>query len=230
MGRRLKWVIAAVIGLLVLVVGGAFIYAAVDKPAAKPTLSATVDRNDTASTSPAAAAGDINGTWKPTPASRFQYRVEENLFGARNTATGQTNKVTGSMTVTGTTISAVDLTVDMTSVTSDRSQRDNQFRGRIMETSTYPTATFKLAQPIDLGTVPATGAQVTKKATGQLTLHGVTKTVTFEVRAQRTSTGTIETNGEIPVTFADYNIDDPSGGPARTEDHGVLVFLAVFAK
>ena len=222
---RLKWIIVGIIGLAVLAVGGAFIYAAVDEPQAKPTLSATDD------TEPATSeTGDITGKWTPTAASKFQYRVQETLFGASNTATGETNQVTGSMTINGTTINAVELVVDMTAVSSDRTQRDGQFRGRIMETSRYPTATFTLTQPIELNEIPAAGTPVTRKATGELTLHGVTKTVTFDVKAQRLASGAIEANGEIPVTFADYNINDPSGGPASTEDHGVLVFLAVFER
>lgn len=223
MRRGAKWLIGGVVALIIVVVAGAWIYAAIDKPQSKPTL--TVDTVD-----PSAASGDISGTWKPTSASKFQYRVEETLFGAHNTATGQTNQVTGSMTVSGSTISAVDLIVDMTSVRSDRTQRDGQFRGRVMQTATYPTATFKLTQPIDLGGVPPADTVITKSATGQLTMHGVTKTVTLTVKAQRTSSGTIEANGEIPITFADYGINDPSGGPAHTADHGTLVFLAVFSK
>jgi len=226
---KLKWLIGAIALLAVLVVGGAFVYSAIDKEEAKPTLSA-VDTDNTATTSAAASSGDISGSWEPTSASKFQYRVDETLFGAHNTATGQTNKVTGSMTVSGSTISAVELVVDMTSGSSDRTQRDGQFRGRIMQTSQFPTATFKLTSPIELGSVPAANSVITKKATGQLTLHGVTKTVTFDVKAQRTASGTIEVNGEVPVKFADYNINDPSGGPAQTEDHGVLVFLGVFSK
>lgn len=35
-------------------------------------------------------------------------------------------------------------------------------------------------------------------------------------------------NGTIPVKFADYKIDNPSGGPVTTEDHGVVEFLLVF--
>ena len=226
---KLKWIIGAVALLAVLVVGGAFVYSAIDKEEAKPTLSA-VDTDDTATTSASGASEDISGSWQPTSASKFQYRVDETLFGAHNTATGSTNKVTGGMTISGATISAADLTVDMTSVNSDRTQRDGQFRSRIMNTSQFPTATVRLTQPIALGSLPAAGTVVTKKATGQLTLHGVTKTVSFDVKAQRTAAGTIEANGEIPVTFAEYNINDPSGGPAQTEDHGTLVFLAVFSK
>jgi polyisoprenoid-binding protein YceI len=229
---KLKWVLGAVVAVAVLAVGGSFIYAAIDKEEAKPTLSSGDDSSDhsTGTTSAAVASGDITGTWKPTSASKLQYRVEETLLGAHNTATGSTNQITGTMTVAGTTIQTVDLAVDMNSVSSDRQQRDGQFRGRIMQTSTYPTATFKLTQAIDLGSVPAADTPITKSATGQLTLHGVTKTVTFDIKAQRTSKGTIEANGEIPVAFADYGISDPSGGPARTEDHGVLAFTVVFAK
>jgi hypothetical protein len=56
----------------------------------------------------------------------------------------------------------------------------------------------------------------------------VTKSVTFPVTARR-SAGTIEVSGSIPVVFADWNISNPSGGPATTEDHGILEFLINFA-
>ena len=229
MGRTLKWIIAAVIGVVVLGVGGALIYAAVDEAPPELSLSTTSTTPGSSDGTTAVAVGDISGEWSATSKSVVGYRVQEMLAGVNNEAYGRTSDVTGSMTVDGTKISAVDLSVDMTTVSSDRTQRDGQFRGRVMETSRYPTATFKLTQPIDFGSVPTTGTQVTRKATGALTLHGVTKTVTFDVQAQRTGTN-IEVNGQIPIVFADYNINDPSGGPARTEDHGILEFLVVFAK
>jgi polyisoprenoid-binding protein YceI len=235
MGRNLKILIGTVVGLIVIVVGGAFIYSAVDKAPEELSLTddtgttTTVAGGDSATTTPASTGG-VAGTWKPTTKSVLGYRVQETLFGASNTAYGRTSDIDGTMTIAGTDISAVNLTVGMASVASDRTQRDGQFRGRIMETSTFPTATFKLTQPIALGSEPAAGTPITKKATGQLTLHGVTKTVTFDVKAQRKSDGTIEVNGQIPIVFADYSINDPSGGPAQTEDHGILEFLVVFSK
>ena len=97
-----------------------------------------------------------------------------------------------------------------------------------METSTYPTATFTLTQPIDLGSLPADGVETTKNATGKLTMHGTTKSVTFPVTARR-SGATIQVSGSIPIVFADWNISNPSGGPATTEDHGTLEWLLNFA-
>ena len=41
----------------------------------------------------------------------------------------------------------------------------------------------------------------------------------------------IEVSGDIPVVFADYNIQNPSfAGFVTTQDHGLLEFLLVFSK
>ena len=42
-------------------------------------------------------------------------------------------------------------------MTSDEQRRDSQFQGRIMDTATYPTATFELTEPITLDSLPANG-------------------------------------------------------------------------
>jgi polyisoprenoid-binding protein YceI len=121
-------------------------------------------------------------------------------------------------------VTAARFTVDLTSVQSDESRRDQQFQGRIMDTATYPTATFELGAPVQLGSVPADGVSVTAKASGNLTLHGTTRPVSFDVTAQR-SGGTIRASGQIPVTFADHGIPNPSFGPVTTQDHGQVEFL-----
>jgi polyisoprenoid-binding protein YceI len=164
-----------------------------------------------------------------TSGSQAGYRVKEVLFGQDAEAVGRTSAVTGQITVDGTRVTAGDFSVDLTTVQSDESRRDNQFQGRIMDTATYPTATFKLAQPIELSSLPADGATISAKAQGQLTLHGTTRQVTVDVSAQR-SAGSIRLSGQIPVTFADWNIPNPSFGPASTEDHGLIEFLLVLAR
>ncbi len=116
----------------------------------------------------------------------------------------------------------------MTTVKSDQSLRDEQFQGRIMDTAKYPTATFVLTRPIQLGSIPAPGTTITATATGQLTLHGMTRSATFQVQARRTGS-TIAVSGSIPIVFADYGIDNPSGGPATTANHGLLEFLLYFS-
>jgi polyisoprenoid-binding protein YceI len=183
----------------------------------------------TATTTSSQASGGTDGAWTVSGDSLVGYRVKETLFGQSNEAVGRTSTISGSMTVSGTTITTASFTVDMTTVTSDESRRDGQFNGRIMEASTYPTATFTLTKAIDLGSIPAEGEQMTLEATGDLTLHGVTKTVTFELTGQYTG-GTVQIAGSIPIVFADWNISNPSFGPAQTEDNGVIEFLLDFAQ
>jgi polyisoprenoid-binding protein YceI len=161
--------------------------------------------------------------------SRAGYRVKETVLGQSGTAVGRTSAVTGRLTLAGTQISAASFSVDMTQVTSTKSQRDGQFQGRIMDTAQFPTATFALTKPIALGTVPASGVTIAPKATGKLTLHGTARTVTIALVAARTG-NVIQVSGSVPITFADYSIDNPSGGPASVGDSGTLEFLLVLAK
>jgi len=53
--------------------------------------------------------------------------------------------------------------------------------------------------------------------------------VSFPLKGRRNG-ATIEVNGTIPVTFADYGIDNPSGGPAQVGDTGEVEVLLAFAK
>ena len=197
--------------------------------ASDPTTTAIAPTTSAASSADA-TAGALDGVWNvdPTDANTtFGYRVKEVLGGVDTTATGRGNEIDGSITVAGTTVTEGSFTVQVASITSDRSQRDGQFTGRIMQTSQFPTATFTITQPVDLGTIPADGQQVTASVTGDLTLHGVTNSVTFDVTAQTDGT-TIGVLGEIPIVFADYGIDNPSTGFVTTEDNGLLEFILVF--
>ena len=238
--RRLKWILALPVVALLLVTAGTWTYIHVlssDAPA-RLTLQGSVADNLPATTStttaPSAdgvttAPASFDGTWLAGTGSQAGYRVKEVLFGQSTEAVGRTGNVDGALTLSGATVQAADISIDLASVTSDKSQRDGQFRNRIMNVTRYPTATFKLTQPIDLGTLPAGGATVTVPATGELTLHGTKKTVTTTLTAKR-SGGTIQVNGTIPVVFADYNIPNPTFGPAQTEDHGEIEFLIAFTK
>jgi polyisoprenoid-binding protein YceI len=179
----------------------------------------------------AAAANPLEGVWNVDVTGEIYvgYRVEEVLSGVNTTATGRSNQVTGSATITGTTLQAAEFTVDVASITSDQSRRDLQFSGRIMETAEFPTASFVLTQPVELAGVPAEGEVVTATATGDLTLHGVTNSVTFEIQAF-VAGGKVTATGAIPILFSDYDIEDPSFSFVSTEDNGLLEFLLVMEK
>jgi polyisoprenoid-binding protein YceI len=225
------WVVGGVLGLVVLVSAGTFIYIHfIEGSAPKPlSLQDAPTAPTTASNGSTPSSTSIAGDYTVTSGSTVGYRVKEVLFGQDNTAAGRTDAVTGNVTVSGTTVTKATFNADMTKVTSDRSQRDNQFQGRIMDTSQYPTATFTLTSPISIAAVPANKVAKTYTATGTLTMHGTTKSVTFPIHAQRNG-AQLNVQGSIPVKFSDWNIPNPSFGPITTEDHGTMEFLIVLQK
>jgi polyisoprenoid-binding protein YceI len=199
-------------------------------PATEPAAATTAPAADTtAAPTTAAATSDVSGVWNISQDSTLGYRVSEVLGGVDTEGAGRTNQVTGTLTIDGSTATAAEFTVDMASITSDSDLRDGQFRTRIMSTDEFPTSTFVLTTPIEFGAVPAEGEQITASATGDLTLRGVTRSVTFDLTAQLEG-GRIGVLGSIPILFSDYEIPDPSNGFAVVKDDGLLEFVLVFDK
>ena len=242
--KPIKKIIVALVALAVLGVGGFLVWFYVireeapaalttndldDALAGGDTTVVTVPGDTTAAVETTAAtdSGDPSGTWTISDASTLGYRVQEVLGGLETEAAGRTNQVTGSLTIAGSQATAAEFTVDVASIKSDSSRRDGQFTGSIMSTTEFPTAVFTLTQPIDFGTVPVEGTSVTASATGNLTLRGVTNSVTFSVEAKLES-GRIGVLGNIPITFTDYGIANPSNGFAEVGDDGLLEFVLVF--
>ena len=232
----LRWLLAAIAGLIVLAAAGPFIYIHFfngSTPAVlslSPTSTPATTQSGTAPGNSTPATGPVAGTWTVGSGSIVGYRVNEVLLGQNATAVGRSTSVTGHLTIAGTTATAASFSVPMATVHSDKSQRDDQFDNRIMDVSRYPTGTFTLTSPIDLAPLPATGVVRSYTAHGKLTLHGTTRAVTFTLTAERTG-GQIKVAGQIPVLFSDYGIQNPSfAGFVTTQDHGLLEVLLVLAK
>jgi polyisoprenoid-binding protein YceI len=226
----LRWLLIAIAGLVVLAAAGPFVYIHFfnSTPAALSLSPGNTTASASASTS--GTTGPVGGGWTVGSGSIVGYRVNEVLLGQNATAVGRTSDVTGHLTIAGSTVTAAAFTVPMASVHSDKSQRDAQFDGRIMDVSQYPTGTFTLTSPIDLAPLPAGGVIKDYTAHGRLTLHGTTRAVTFTLAAERKGSQ-IEVSGDIAVLFSDYGIANPSfAGFVTTQDHGLLEFLLVFGK
>lgn len=248
--RRLSPLTIALAAALILVVaigGGGLWYLFLRGSGPAPVSLATLPPGATTSSDPAPvgslgstgspAAGssaDLSGTWTIDPTigsfsdftdSFVGYRVQEQLasIGA-NTAVGRTPDVTGSVTLSGSTITAVDISANLTTLQSDDQQRDGQLVNQGIQTGQFPTATFKLTAPIDLGAVPAEGATINASATGDLTLHGVTKSVQVTVQA-RLAGGIVTVTGSMTMVFADFGIQRPSSFHVLSiDDHGIMEF------
>lgn len=208
---------------------------------ADPAASATASDPSTPPGASSATRGEgLDGTWTVDASigsfsdftgSFVGYRVDEELanVGAA-TAVGRTPDVTGSLTLDGSTITGVEIEANLSTLQSDESRRDGQLRRQALETDQFPTATFSLTQPIDLGAAPGEGQVIQATATGDLTIHGVTKSVQIPVEA-RLSGGVVTVTGSIDILFADYSIRRPTSFAVLTiADHGTMEFQLQLTK
>jgi polyisoprenoid-binding protein YceI len=223
----------SVVVVVGLVYGGILMYTKVINPPEdklnEDDLSAIVSDSSTAPSSTPTPDAGITGTWLATSESTVGYRVKEVLGGVDTEGVGRTNQVNGSLTIQETTVLSTVFEIEVASIKSDSSKRDSQFTGNIMDSATYPTATFRLLTPIELGAIPADDQNITATAQGELTMHGVTQPVSFEVTA-KIANGIIGVLGSIDITFADYGIANPSNAFVTTGDTGLLEFVLAFQK
>ncbi len=151
------------------------------------------------------------------------YRVNENLAQVGSTtAVGRTPKVSGSLTFAGGRVTAATITADLSALQSDRPMRDGQLHQQALQSDQFPTATFTLTSPIQLPSTPADGQTISVTASGNPTLHGVTKAVSIPLQAKLSGV-VVTVVGSLPITFADDNIAPPrSMMVLSVDDHGTM--------
>src|SRR2546426_4605717 len=219
-GAALLGAVALGIGYFVVFAGSSPKKLALSSPTASPSSTASSD------STPGAAAG----SWTVASGSQAGYRVREQLAGlsAPSDAVGRTSSVHGSITIapTGATysVTAGSIRVDVNTLTSDRSMRDQRIHRMGLESDRYPTATFVISNPITLPSDAGNGQAFQISATGKLTLHGVTRTVTIPVDA-RLSGSQIELAGSITFPFSDFGMTPPSiGGFVSVQNNATMEF------
>jgi polyisoprenoid-binding protein YceI len=245
--RTQRLIAAAVVLVVVLGAAGWWFFIRDDAPEAaniddaSQTLEEAAGSGDATDTTTADGAAALDGEWSVDASigsfddfsgTYAGYRMDEELAGVgATTAVGRTPDVTGGITIAGRQVTTGSFEVDMTTLTSDRDMRDNAIRSRGLETDAFPTATFELTQPVDLPEgIDTAGASVPFSATGNLTLHGVTKEVTLDFDAE-TRDGTIAIVGSTPVRLADYDMEAPTTAVALSvADQGTLEFQLFLTK
>jgi polyisoprenoid-binding protein YceI len=246
---RSRTIALAVIALAALAVGGYIAYDQVLRgddvatlalpsavaPSAQPTTEAAATSG--AATSEPAGDTGVAGEWRVAADSVAGYRVREQLANlpAESDAVGRTSDVTGAITVEkngdGARLTAGTLTVDTTTITSDEGRRDNRLRSEGLQTDQFPTATFVLTEAIDVPAAALAGTASDIALVGDLTLHGVTKSVRIPAQAQLAD-GRIQVAGSLTFLLADFDIRAPNVGGfiISIADEGELEFLVAFER
>ena len=181
-------------------------------PAETSASTTTAPATSAPATTAAPAAEGLDGSWVVDPASSFAgYRIGEELASiGTTTAVGRTDEVEAALTFEGSSVTALEVTVDMTTLQSDRSRRDQALGSRGLETDQFPTASFVLSEPVDLGGAPVEGEAIAATAEGDLTLHGVTNSITMALEGELVA-GTMVVVGSTDVVLTDYAIEAPTG-------------------
>ena len=212
--RRL-FVPLAIASLLLTACGGAAIAPSATPAPTAVLATATATPTATAATSPTSVTTVTTGTWTISDTSKATVRVREQLVGvnlpsdAVLVATGATG--TFVLRDDGTFSSDSKITFDLTTLASDQRDRDNFVKMDTLQTRQFPKAEFVPTKTSGLTLpMPASG-EFTFKLTGQITIHGKTKEVTFDVVAKRSGNDLTATATAAPTwKFGDFGMTAPS--------------------
>lgn len=155
---------------------------------------------------------------------------------------GTTPKVKGTIAADPThpTASSVDLTIDMASIDTGISMRNEHLRSeRYLAAERFPTATFRSVGVTAPVKTVAPNQAVTISVTGDMTMHGVTKRITVPVRVvvipeselTKTSRGPgdwIHATTEFSVKLTDFGIAVPEKMMMKVSND-IAIKLDVFA-
>ena len=199
--------------------------------AACGTGSTTPTSTTTTSTTPQATSTTASGVCTTAPAgsqaytidasqSYASYEVQEQFLSKSlpNEAIGKTSSIQGGLALQskGTpTITALKVTVNLQTLTSDSSRRDDAIKGNWLQSSTYPLATFVVK-------TPQAASSGTFKLTGDMTIHNTTHTETFTVQGQQDGKA-ITGIAKSLVYMKDFGFSAPSILGLLTVKDGVTV-------
>jgi len=161
--------------------------------------------------------------------STASYAAREQLstFSFPTDAIGKTGNVSGSIALDPKGAIVPDISkiaVDLTSLKSDQSMRDRFIQHSTLDTSTYPNAVFVPTAVQGLAAPVPTSGQASFKLLGNLTVHGVTKAVTWDVTATF-SAQDVKGTATTTVTFEDFGMSPPKAGPVLSVQDSLKLSL-----
>lgn len=170
------------------------------------------------------------GSFDDYSSSWAGYRVGEELSGIGTTeAVGRTPAVSGTLEIVGLTAVAATVEVDLTTVVSDRPQRDGLVR-RALDTQQFPSARFELTEPVTFVALPTPDEDASQVVDGTFTVHGVTRPVKVLLTAAWIE-DIIIVGGAFEIRFEDYGINPPRAPVVLSvEDTAAVELLLNFTR
>lgn len=234
--KKRRTVLFSVVGVVVVLGAvGMFWFFNQSAPDEVSLESAAADAADSQaenSTSNVAQDG-IEGTWtvdtsvgefdfEDATSSFVGFRIQEVLAGVgAATAVGRTGEVQGEVTIVGTSVTETVIVADLTKIVTNASRRNRAVQSAL-NTASFPTATFTLTSPIEIGGVPGEGEILSSTMSGTLELNGVTRAIDIPFEAQLVGE-LIVLVGSADIVFSEWGIQIPQAQTVvSVEDNGIL--------
>ena len=189
---------------------------------------ATATQHDTAAIAVVATQARTTRWVVATTGNEARYRVREQLARVDfpSDAVGKTSQITGAIVIgaDGRIVrEGSSFTVDLASIQSDNQRRDGYVRRNTLQTDSFPKAVFvpTAAQGLP-ATLPATG-EIAFQLTGDLTIHGVTKPATWQVKATRAASGVVSGTATTNFSFGDFDMRIPRVGMVLSVDDSITL-------
>jgi polyisoprenoid-binding protein YceI len=229
-------------GVVLVVAAIALVYFVIFPTSSPKPFSLTTSTSSSSSSASASSqagvgsAAQLAGRWTIGSGSAAGYRVREKLafLPAESQAVGRTSQIAGSATFTGSgttvRVTRASFKVDVETLKSDRTMRDEKIREIGLESEKYPTSTFVLATPIVLPASALSGKPIHTPATGALEIHGTTKTVTIPLEMSLSGTE-VQAVGSITFPWSEFNMVAPSiGGFVNVTNSATMEFDLVMRR
>jgi polyisoprenoid-binding protein YceI len=196
---------------------------------AAASAESTPSADATAEMASAASSGPITFNIVPEE-SQVRFELDEDLRGERITVVGTTNQIAGQLRVDP--AQPQDAQVGTIRINVRTLETDNEFRNRAIRgqillssqdefefTDFVPTAISGLPEQVTVG------EPFTFQLTGDLSLRGITQSVTFDVTVTAVSESRLEGSAETTITRDMYELAIPSVPGVANVEEEVLIAI-----
>lgn len=191
-------------------------------PPAGPGTAGQNDQNGRGGPPPTPPTAGMNLTLAEGSAS---YRVTEQFVGIDypNDAIGTSTAVTGNIGIDkdGGVVPGSKLTVDLRELKSDQDMRDGYIKRNTFQTDQYPYAEFVPTKVTGVPLMIPTQGQTGFMLTGNMTIHGVTKEITFQGIATFGRDSTVAGRAKTSFTFDTFGLTQPKIGRLASVDNKI---------
>jgi polyisoprenoid-binding protein YceI len=244
-----KTIIVAVSVILVVILG--FVVYSTLKPPAEASAPITalpiqVDPTTTspqpATTDPAPAATDSGATqstgsgmviYQIVPAdSQVSFTINEVLRNSPNTVVGTTDQVAGQISFDPSQPADAQvgpIQVDARTLVTDNNFRNRTLKNQILDTNNNEYITFAPTSISGLPDQVTFGTSYNFKITGDLTIKGVTKPVSFDATVTPVDATKLQGSATTTILYKDYGISIPQIPSVASVDDSVILKISFVA-